>query len=41
MKVMLGAFAAIIVIAVIAFYGLGEAGFSSGERQAGNAVRLD
>ena len=41
MKVMLGAFAAIIVIAIVAFFGLGEAGFSSGERQASDAVRLD
>lgn len=41
MKVMLGAFAAIIVISIVAFYGLGEAGFGSDQRQAGDAVRLD
>lgn len=41
MKVMLSAFAAMALIAVVAYFGLMEAGFSSGDRQAGNAVRLD
>lgn len=41
MKAMLTAFAAIILIAIGAFYALNEAGFSSEERLAGDAVRLD
>ena len=41
MKVMLSAFLAIAIIAVAAFYGLQEAGFSTSEQQAGDAVRLD
>lgn len=41
MKVMLIAFAAIALITVGAWYGLGQAGFGSGERQAGSSVRLD
>lgn len=41
MKVMLSAFLAIGLIAVGAYYGLNEAGFSSSERQVGDAVRLD
>lgn len=41
MKAMLTAFVLIAVISVAAFYGLGETGFSSSERQAGDAVRLD
>lgn len=41
MKVMLAAFVAIAVITVGAWYGLGQAGFSSGDRQAGSDVRLD
>lgn len=41
MKPMLAGFAAIIVIGVAAHFGLQEIGFSSGERQAGVAVRLE
>ena len=41
MKVMLSAFAALVIITVGAWYGLGYAGYSSGDRQAGSAVRLD
>lgn len=41
MKAMLSAFAAIAVIAVGAFYALGEAGFSSSEAQSSSSVRLD
>ena len=41
MKVMLGAFVAIVVIAFAAFYGLGEIGYTSGSHQASDAVRLD
>ena len=41
MKAMLSAFVAIGIIAVVAFYGLREAGFSTSEQQAGEAVRLD
>lgn len=40
MKAMWAAFAATILIMVGAWYGLGEMGFSSGERTAGDAVRL-
>lgn len=41
MKAMLTAFAAMAVITVAAWYGLNQAGFSSGERQASGSVRLD
>ena len=41
MKVMLSAFAAMALISVGAFYALNGAGFSSEDRQAGSAVRLD
>jgi len=41
MKPMLSAFAAIFLIAVGAHFILGGMGFSSEERAAGNAVRLD
>ena len=41
MKAMLSAFLAIAIIGVVAFYGLKEVGFSSSERQTGDAVRLD
>ena len=41
MKIMMGAFLAIAIIAVAASFGLREAGFSSSERQSGDAVRLD
>ncbi len=40
MKAMLSAFAAAALIAVAAWYGLHEAGFSAGERNSGEAVRL-
>ncbi|MDR9393745.1 hypothetical protein [Roseovarius sp. SYSU LYC5161] len=40
MKSMFAGFAAIVIIAVGAWYGLGELGFSTGERNAGAAVRL-
>ena len=40
MKAMLSAFVATAVIAVGAWYGLGEAGFSAGEVNSGDAVRL-
>ncbi len=41
MKAMLAAFVAIVVIAVGANYILGQVGFSSQDRTAGDAVRLD
>lgn len=41
MNAMMSAFAATALIAVIAWYGLGELGFSADERSAGDAVRLD
>ena len=42
MKAMLTAFAAMALIAVGAWFGLGEyAGFGSDDRQAGTAVRID
>lgn len=41
MKAMTLAFAALIVIAFAADYALHEAGFSSADRNSGNAVRLD
>lgn len=40
MKAMYAAFAAIVLISVAAGYGLGNLGYSSGERMAGEAVRL-
>ena len=40
MKAMLAAFVATGLIAVAAWYGLHAAGFSAGERNAGEAVRL-
>lgn len=40
MKTMLIGFAAIILIALAASFGLNEIGFSSEERFSGNAVRL-
>ena len=41
MKAMLSAFVAIALIAIGAFIGLHQLGFSSGDRQASDAVRLD
>lgn len=41
MKAMLGAFLAIGVIAVGAYFVLNEAGFSTSEQRSGDAVRLD
>ena len=41
MRAMYLAFLAIAVISVAAWYGLNQAGFSSAERAAGDAVRLD
>jgi hypothetical protein len=41
MKAMLTAFAAIVLIAIGANFILGNAGFSSAERNAGPSVRLD
>lgn len=41
MRMMLLAFVAIAVIAVGAWYGLQQAGFSASEQAAGEAVRLD
>ena len=41
MKAMYLAFAAIAVISVAAWFGLNNAGFSSAEQSAGDAVRLD
>ena len=41
MKPMLWAFAATIVIAVVAGYGLDLIGFSAAEQGSGPAVRLD
>lgn len=40
MKPMLGAFAAIFVIAILAGIGLDQVGFSSEDRTSGDAVRL-
>lgn len=40
MKVMLGAFAAIFVIAIVADVILDNSGFSAAEQTSGNAVRL-
>ena len=41
MKAMLAAFAAIVIIAIAADFGLERAGFSSADRTTGAAVRLD
>ena len=41
MKAMLSAFVVMALISIAAFYGLSAAGFGSGERQAGDAVRID
>jgi hypothetical protein len=41
MKAMLTGFVAIVVITIVAWYGLGQAGFSSAEVHSGDAVRLD
>lgn len=41
MNAMLTGFAAVIVIGVVAFYGLQQAGFSAEEQNAGAAVRLN
>ena len=41
MKAMLSAFVVMALISVGAFFGLGEAGFGTGERQASDAVRID
>lgn len=41
MKAMFIAFAAIILIAIAADYGLERAGFSTQEKQAAPSVRLD
>ena len=41
MKAMFGAFAFAIVIAVVAYYGLNQAGFSSQEQGSSADVRLD
>ncbi|MCV6592808.1 MAG: hypothetical protein OIF48_07650 [Silicimonas sp.] len=40
MKAMYAGFAAIVVISLVAWYGLGQAGFSSEDRHSGNNVRL-
>ena len=41
MKAMLAGFAAIVVISGLAWYGLGQAGFSSENVHSGANVRLD
>lgn len=41
MKAMMTAFAAVIVISVGAWYGLGQIGFSAADTTSGTAVRLD
>jgi hypothetical protein len=41
MKAMMTAFAAVIVISVGAWYGLGQIGFSAADKTSGAAVRLD
>ena len=41
MKPMIAGFAATVAIAVAAYYGLGQAGFSSSEVYSGENVRLD
>lgn len=40
MKAMFAAFAATGIIAVVAWYGLHEAGFSAGAQNSGESVRL-
>jgi len=40
MKAMISAFAVTALIAVAAWYGLHQAGFSAGENNASDAVRL-
>ncbi|WP_255564177.1 hypothetical protein [Mameliella sp. CS4] len=41
MKAMLSGFAAMILLAVGAWYGLNEMGFSTADQQTGANVRLD
>lgn len=41
MKAMLAGFLGIVVISAAAWYGLGQAGFSTQERNSGANVRLD
>jgi len=41
MKPMFLSFTAILIIAAVAWYTLGKAGFSSRDVQAGESVRLD
>lgn len=41
MKAMVSGFAAIIVIGVVAFYGLGQAGFASQDVFSSDSVRLN
>ncbi|WP_420325686.1 hypothetical protein [Mameliella sp.] len=41
MKAMLSGFVAMILLAVGAWYGLNEMGFSSADKQSGANVRLD
>ena len=41
MKAMMTGFAVMIVLSVAAYYGLGEAGFSSEEVHSSDNVRLD
>ncbi|MDU9004598.1 hypothetical protein [Sedimentitalea todarodis] len=41
MKAMLSAFAAIVLIAILAWYGLDNTGFSEARRTSGPDVRLD
>lgn len=41
MKAMMVAFAATAAISVVAWYGLGELGFSVDQQNASDAVRLD
>lgn len=41
MKAMYGAFAFAIVVAVVAYFGLNQAGFSTQDQGSGANVRLD
>lgn len=41
MKAMITGFVAIVLVSIGAFYGLGQAGFSSQEVHSGADVRLD
>ncbi|MEX0287256.1 MAG: hypothetical protein AB3N23_21835 [Paracoccaceae bacterium] len=41
MKAMMTGFVAIVVIGIAAYYGLGQAGFSSAEVHSTDNVRLD